>query len=144
VAFSPDGQSLAAGDILGRVWLWHLKTRQVLASWVGHAQFIYCVAFSPDGKLLATGNNAGSVKLWDARAGTELAHYQEHTDAITAVAFSPDGHWLASGSIDKTLVLRRLGTQASRASATNLPLLRQQSPPPSRLLEQGITTAQMR
>src|SRR5262245_56187959 len=54
LAFSPDGQSRAAGDQEGTVSLWEVNTRKLQHGLHNSADPVWCVAFSPDGKTLAT------------------------------------------------------------------------------------------
>ena len=49
VAFSPDGQTLAAGDINGDVGLWDTATGRRTAT-LGRGSPVFSVAFSPDGQ----------------------------------------------------------------------------------------------
>lgn len=84
VAFSPDGQSLAAvGSIgnerprpVGGVIVWDVKSHRERARFFAHNDPATAVAFLPDGQTLATvgGDQSkdevlyGSVRLWDLRA----------------------------------------------------------------------------
>ena len=77
LAFTADGNVLAAGDGSGVTSLWDAKTGRLLAR-LGIAQPVNSVgadnigidalAFSPDGSLLATVTYSGGVTLW--RTGT--------------------------------------------------------------------------
>ncbi len=131
VAFSPDGQTLAAGTIAG-VQLWDISTGQpvgeplvhqtdpaksVTPAWshrglVGSSGYVTSVAFSPDGKIVGSGNDDGTIDLWDLATrrpiGKALAG---HRASVTSVSFSPDGRILASGSEDETVRLWNVATQ---------------------------------
>lgn len=71
VAFSPDGQLLAAGFRAGftnnTIKVWEPATGSLIATLVGHEEFVNSVAFSPDGKTLASGGD-DTIKLWELRS----------------------------------------------------------------------------
>src|SRR5262249_32435656 len=103
IAFSPDGQLLAAatGEVV-KVWDW--KKNQVLYSLAGQNFFTIPVAFSGNGRL-ATGTRKG-VQLWDAETGIPLfLTAPEDLGIYSAIAFSGDGKWLASANYGKTVKL---------------------------------------
>jgi WD40 repeat protein/serine/threonine protein kinase len=102
VAFSPDGDQVAAACGDGTVKVWDLKTGQVV-SLHGHDQYVFSVAFSPmDGRRLASASRDKTVKVWDLTTQTAVLTLPgqggwEYGSAY-GVAFSPDGRWLAAGS----------------------------------------------
>jgi WD40 repeat protein len=120
VAFSPNGEILAAGSEDGGVWLWNVATHQQIGSPLPvntrKLEIIESVAFSPNGTILAAGNFTGTVRLWNVATrqpignplpvdtSTRLYH------AVNSVAFSPDGMILATGSDDDTVRLWNLAT----------------------------------
>jgi eukaryotic-like serine/threonine-protein kinase len=103
LAFSPDGQRLAACRANEKAaWIWDLKTQEVLRRFP-HDGGVFAVAFHPDGKRFASGDGQGTVKLWDAGTGRQLRAYRGHVNTISGLAFSPDGRWLVSSSWDQTV-----------------------------------------
>jgi WD40 repeat protein len=92
LAFSPDGNLLAAGYEDMRVILYDAQTGEPIRVLRGHTGEVYGVAFSPDGRLLASGAGDATM-LWDVETGARV-----HTLEVPAykVAFSPDGRLLAT------------------------------------------------
>ncbi len=95
VAFSHDGQYLAAGDGSGTVNIWHVQNRQVIARLTGDTNSVYSVKFSPDNRLLASSGYEGHIKLWDV-ANWELIGTLSSTGTVHEIDFSIDGKMLAS------------------------------------------------
>ncbi|AFZ35362.1 WD-40 repeat-containing protein [Stanieria cyanosphaera PCC 7437] len=100
VAFSPDGQYLAAGDTKGDIILRRITDGQPILSFKGHHSWVVSLAFSPDGNTLASGSCDCTAKLWDVNTGECLHTLDEHEQEVWSVAFGPDGTILASGCDD--------------------------------------------
>jgi serine/threonine protein kinase/WD40 repeat protein len=99
VAFSPDGQLLAAGGGSCSLALWDLagdapKERAVIPE-----SLVMCLAFAPNGRTLAGGCKDRTVRLWDVAAAKpkERAVLKGHTSPVVTLAFAPDGQTLATG-----------------------------------------------
>jgi len=109
VAFSPDGQLLAASSFdNSTITLWDVSTgREVrtVACYDNKKIGMFSVTFSPDGRLLTGGAAANTFKVWEVATGQEVSSFY-HTlisphnmgTTVFAVSFSPDGQLLASGS----------------------------------------------
>jgi len=107
LAFAPQGDLLASGEISSTVQLWdaHSGERLLTLQMSGGAKdFVWRVAFSPDGRWLAAGGSNGDVCVWHVASGQAVLT-QPHAEAVTGVAFSPDGFWLATCGLDGVLRL---------------------------------------
>jgi WD40 repeat protein/serine/threonine protein kinase len=98
LAFTPDGNTLAAGTYQGRhIQVWDVRTGKSL--WAHEGQWCQggrALAYSPDGSVLAVGTNWGTVHLWDAASGRALRELPGHGGDIRVVSFSHKGTELAS------------------------------------------------
>lgn len=120
-AFSPDGQHLAAGNMMGEVRVWDLQTKSgnpPMAQWTStdftswgtikshhYLGGIYGLAFAPDGKSLLgcgmgpmtdpmAGNGKMTWQRWDWRTGAKLDQIkegQQGSGLMETVAWHPDG-----------------------------------------------------
>jgi WD40 repeat protein len=105
VAFSPDGELLAAGTGTGEVHIWRAANGMPLRTLKGLTDWIWSIVFSPDGRILASGGSDQTVRLWDVNTGQLLANLQEHTNRLRSIAFSPTGRMLASAGEDQIIRL---------------------------------------
>ena len=103
LAFSPDGQLLAAGYESGKIRIWNIQTNQA-QDFQLHDDFIRHLKFSPDGNIIATASGDATIALFDIKTG-ESRSLQGHRRTVWSVAFSPDGKTLASASFDNTIRL---------------------------------------
>jgi WD40 repeat protein len=106
LAFSPDGQTLAAGG--GSVELWDVKSgasRRLSPRGKGPLR---ALAFSPDGTTLAAVNDA--VTVWDIATGREIATFP----GAAPLAFTPDGKTLIAGSRTNGVTLWDLSPATAR------------------------------
>ncbi|MCK1389020.1 caspase family protein [Bradyrhizobium sp. 21] len=105
VAFSPDGRTVASGDLNQIVKLWDLASGRELRTLAGHSRGVTSVTYSPDGLTMLTGSEDETVKLWETTTGRELMTFSGHSGGVYCVTFSPDGRTVLSGSGDKSIKL---------------------------------------
>jgi WD40 repeat protein len=130
IAFSPDGQRLAAAtgayvearsvlsnasndDALdlgsGTLIVWDIATGEKVFETAGPGRPLFAVAYSPDGKRILAGglhHSAGAparIQCLDAQSGQELFALAGHRGAIVDLSFGPKRDELASASDDGTI-----------------------------------------
>lgn len=110
VAISPNGQTFASCGDDKTIKIWNLNTGELLGTFTGHSDIVWCVTFSPDGQILASCSEDKTVKIWKLDTGELLNTLLGHSEAVVSITFSPDGQTLASGSGDKTVKIWSLST----------------------------------
>jgi WD40 repeat protein len=111
IAFSPDGQLVAAGSRDNFVHIIDISTGQETESFAGHKGWVEATTFSPSGELLATGSDDATIQLWHTETGNKPHALKGHTGGIDLLSFSTDERVLASlGSGTK---ISRIGDQIS-------------------------------
>jgi WD40 repeat protein len=86
LAFSPDGETLAAVADYGVATIWDVPSRSLRHGPFPVASYAIGVSLSADGRMLATAGDGG-VTLWDVATGAELGHIGDGSTGD--VAFSP-------------------------------------------------------
>lgn len=105
LAFSPDGELLAAGCDDTRIHLWRTSDYQLVRTLEGHSHFVNGIAFSPDESLLASGSHDHTVGLWELATGQRLVTLEGHSQPVLRVAVNQPGTLIASVSWDGTVRL---------------------------------------
>ncbi len=98
------GDGVLAGCDDGTVWLWDLKSRQVVRHLRGPGP-VLCLSCSPAGHRALTGHPDGVLILWDLDHGAELGRMVGHGDLVRSAAFLPDGLRALAGSQAGILIL---------------------------------------
>jgi WD40 repeat protein len=103
LAWSPDGQSLAAACSDGRIRIWAISEGldadvSLLEDLPAHKGPALSVAWSADGSRLASGGNDGTVCIWrpSARFGPMVIHSKG--PPLHSLSVSEDGNRIAAGS----------------------------------------------
>jgi len=102
LAFSPDGQLLAASGSFLTILLLDAATGARVRVLQGHAGAATALAFSPDGRQLLSGADDKTVRLWRVADGTSTP-LAGHDGEVVAVAWSADGARVASGDAVGTI-----------------------------------------
>ena len=113
VAFTPNGQVMAAGGEDSTIRLWNVADlgRPIALGHPlrGDTNTVFSLAFSPDGRTLASGSEDRTVRLWNvtdpARPVLWTHPLTGPANTVYSVAFSPDGKILAAGSADDSVWL---------------------------------------
>jgi WD40 repeat protein/tRNA A-37 threonylcarbamoyl transferase component Bud32 len=104
IAFSADGQWVAAGSPAGLVEVWNGESAQEFPSPTQAS--VSGVAFSSrDGRIIAAATADNTVRGWFTKSGLSAFTLRGHRGGVTTVACSSDGGCLASGSLDRTVKL---------------------------------------
>jgi WD40 repeat protein len=94
LAFSPDGQTLAIGDSVHSLQLWHVATAEPLGEPLPHSGPVTSVAFSPDQRLLLTGTagEVPTVNLWNLETRSRMYNPILHKQSPSLICFADDGN----------------------------------------------------
>ncbi|KZT03175.1 WD40 repeat-like protein [Laetiporus sulphureus 93-53] len=115
LAFSPNGQLVAAGFEDGSIIFWNAITRERLNCVRNHTDIVCQLEFSPDSTILASSSRDRAIIMWDVATGQERARLLGHEGFVNCLVWANDGLTLASGSVDFTVRLWDVETATLRA-----------------------------
>lgn len=90
LAISPDGRSLAAAGIGGKVAVIDRKARSIARTLVDPGSSVWSVAFLPDNVTLLTGGADGKIRRWNARTGEPIGSLLQATPHDPLAAYAGD------------------------------------------------------
>jgi WD40 repeat protein len=70
--FSPDGRTVATGDMRGLIRLCEVATSQERRRFQGHKGYVQALAFAPDGKTLVSAGEDTTIVVWDLTASATV------------------------------------------------------------------------
>jgi WD40 repeat protein len=97
MAFSPDGQTLAAGSYDANVRVWKSRSGELVRIIEDLPVSMFAMAFSPDGETLATAGVDRTVYLWDTKTWQLRGKLAGQPEMIRSLAYSRDGRMLITG-----------------------------------------------
>ncbi|BAY90425.1 MULTISPECIES: WD40 repeat domain-containing protein [unclassified Tolypothrix] len=98
IAWSPNGQILAASSALGEVTIWRIgETFDEISLQPGNGESVDCLAFSWDGQFIAASGQNGEVKIWRLQSQQPeiFRILQNYHVWIDRMAWSPTNNQLA-------------------------------------------------
>ncbi|KAI9474804.1 hypothetical protein BDB00DRAFT_934245 [Zychaea mexicana] len=102
LAFSPDGNYLAAGEMghQPRILIWDVKGRMLLHECRGHKFGVLSLAFSPNMRYLVSigFQHDGYLYVWNWKKGIKLAG-NKVTSKVNALSFSKDGTYFVTAGL---------------------------------------------
>jgi WD40 repeat protein len=106
IAFSFDGDRVAAATPQGDVRIWELRSRRMVTAWRQPGAIVTLIALAPDGSSLAIGRRNGSVEARKAATGESLfppLHHPGDDGSVRALVYSRDGRRIAAAAINTTV-----------------------------------------
>jgi hypothetical protein len=124
LAFSPDGQWLAAGggepSRSGELTLWNVSDGSLVRRFEdAHSDTVLAVEFSADGRWLASSAADKFIKVFDPATGQFVRAFEGHTHHVMDVSWKADGTALASAGADNAIKVWNVDTgEQSRTIST--------------------------
>ena len=116
VAFSPDGQTIAAGDFDGQVYLLEQEGQNTVNRTVKcPGKDLRSLAFRDDGKLLVAGGRDGYLHLINLEQGNQIRSVELHLGRIHSLNFAYESSVVVSAGRDGTVALFDTETKAELA-----------------------------
>lgn len=96
IAFSPDGNTIAAAAYDPNIYLWDVDTGKRQPFPHTHTRGIVTITFSPDGQLFVIVDGAGIMKIYDISEKKLLRLFEISNSRVDNLEFSSDGKILYS------------------------------------------------
>ena len=106
LAFSRDGSHLAAGNSVGKIYVYKTDTWEVASDrWSAHTARVTCIAWDASGAYAASGSLDTNVFVWcleKKNQGKRIKAANAHKDGVNGICWV-DGGRVASGGGDNTV-----------------------------------------
>ena len=103
VAYSPDGEIIAAGCNEGTIRLWNASTGEELVTLRGHTSTVFDIDFLLGGRRLVSCSNDRSFKVWLIDKPSNQLSFPAGSNAINCHYLSKDGKILLCGGVHGSL-----------------------------------------
>ena len=103
LAVSQDGRWIAAGTMLGHVFVWDAQTLEKIFTHNQDLADTLAVDFSPDSTRLVTASKNRTVTVWDVAARQKVLTL-DHGSWVVAAKYSPQGDRIATATFESVRV----------------------------------------
>ncbi|MCI0539051.1 MAG: hypothetical protein L0Z50_27910 [Verrucomicrobiales bacterium] len=103
VAFSPDGQRVAAGGTDNSIHIYDVESGREQLLIQQHADWVMALAWSPSGAQLASASRDRTARVYNTQTGDLENTYTEHGAPVYAVAFNGDGKQVFTAGRDRKI-----------------------------------------
>lgn len=106
LAFSHDGEHLAAGNSVGKIYVYKVGSWEVVADrWSAHTARVTCISWDSKGQYAASGSLDTNIFVWcleKKNQGKRIKAANAHKDGVNGISWI-DGATLASAGADATV-----------------------------------------
>lgn len=106
LAFSRDGSHLAAGNTIGKIYVYQADSWELVADrWSAHTARVTCIAWDETGRYAASGSLDTNVFVWcleKKQQGKRIKAPNAHKDGVNGITWV-DGSTIASSGGDATV-----------------------------------------
>ncbi|XP_073081779.1 WD repeat-containing protein 88 isoform X2 [Manis javanica] len=115
-----DSRRITAASYDKTLRVWDVETGKLLWK-TKHETFVVSCKFSPDGKYVVSSLDMDcGICITDAENATTLSHVKDHHErSVTACCFDPDSQKVASVSVDRSIKIWDVTSQATLLTITN-------------------------
>lgn len=103
MAVSPDATWLAAAGDDHVIHVFDVESLTVIASLVGHEDWVQSLDFSPDKQWLVSCGNDGQVRLWNPQQQWQTTLLAKQPYALSAIHFSADSQQIIAVGFSNTI-----------------------------------------
>ena len=132
--FSPNGQMIATGGAEGKVVVFDVATRKMIAILLGSQKTtMRSFAFSPDNRTLAAVGHDGASHFWDIETASEVRTIPlgPPDGRIYSVAYDATGRYLLTSNGNASVYVLRLSAAAPHAEGKKSPEVSRTAPQPA-------------
>lgn len=108
VAWSPNGERIAAGTENRTIHVWDAHTGEGQATLEGHGAGVISIAWLSDNQHMVSAGRDGTIRQWDVERGTQIrsaSDERSNPPLALDVAWSPNGDQIALAGQDGTIQL---------------------------------------